>query len=184
MYHIADDIRARRSAQKLVQALEHCLDKRRYEEISVSELCAAAGVGRTTFYRLFDNLTDVLYYQCCQVLQLITDAVERHGVESLRQATLDFFNAWMKHRKLLETLQATNQLGLLHKAHLESIASFRTVIATVGRMDKAQEDYALAVLTASLPTMIRVWTLRGKKETAEELYSHMKSSAAMIGKLL
>ena len=97
---------------------------------------------------------------------------------------LDFINEWMKRRKLLETLQITNQLELLHRAHMENIASFRKIIETVGRMDEVQEAYVVGLLTATLPALIRVWALRGERETAEELYLCMKSSASMIGNLL
>ena len=184
MYHIVDDQRAHKSARKLVEGLEACLARRKYEEISISELCETAGVGRATFYRLFDNMTDVLYYQCSEVIHLVADAVERDGIISLRQAMLDFINEWMKRRKLLETLQITNQLELLHRAHMENIASFRKNIETVGHMDEVQEAYVVGLLTATLPALIRVWALRGERETAEELYLCMKSSASMIGNLL
>lgn len=184
MYHIADDQRARKSSRKLVEGLEVCLARKKYEEISISDLCEAAGIGRATFYRLFDNMADVLYYQCSEVVRLIADSVERDGIMSLHQALLDFINEWMKRRKLLETLQTTNQLELLYRAHMENIASFRKIIETVGHMDGTQEAYVVGLLTAALPAFIRVWTLRGERETPEELYICMKSSASMIGNLL
>ena len=64
MYHIVQDKRAIRSAEKVIQSLEETLINTSISDISVSRLCTQCRISRATFYRLFDNLTDVLAYRC------------------------------------------------------------------------------------------------------------------------
>mgnify|MGYP003299411655 CR=1 FL=1 len=54
MYHISCDKRALDSAHRIRLALEKLLDTNPFESITISQICAAAEVSRTTFYRLFD----------------------------------------------------------------------------------------------------------------------------------
>lgn len=54
MYHIPNDERSRKSAEKIYQSLRHILFNKRLEEISISDIGKECGVSRSTFYRLFD----------------------------------------------------------------------------------------------------------------------------------
>ena len=62
MYHIKNDKRCLRSAALIADALERLLDQKIFADISVSDLQRESGVGRSTFYRLFDNIDDVVTY--------------------------------------------------------------------------------------------------------------------------
>jgi AcrR family transcriptional regulator len=57
-------VRARQSRQesraRIVAAAEELVRRRSYAELSVEEVMAAAGLGRTIFYRHFDDLADLL----------------------------------------------------------------------------------------------------------------------------
>src|SRR5574344_2018703 len=63
MYHIKNDKREISSASLICESLSMIMKKKEYKDINVSEVCAYFGVARTTFYRLFDILDDVLIYQ-------------------------------------------------------------------------------------------------------------------------
>lgn len=63
MYHIKNDKRAYKSAILISESLADMLKEKKYDEISITDVCVARGVARTTFYRLFDTLDDVLIYQ-------------------------------------------------------------------------------------------------------------------------
>lgn len=55
-----EDPRQRRSRKALFAALDQLLAEKPYAEISVTELCGRAGVGRQTFYRHFDGIDAML----------------------------------------------------------------------------------------------------------------------------
>lgn len=56
----AEDPRQRRTRRALFAALDELLAEKPYAEISVTELCGRAGVGRQTFYRHFDRIDAML----------------------------------------------------------------------------------------------------------------------------
>ena len=89
MYHIKQDARSQRSAKAIIEGLESCLEKKSISIITVSEVCAACAVGRATFYRLFDNLTDVLSYQCENIMRHISNKLNQgdYTVAGDRQST-------------------------------------------------------------------------------------------------
>ena len=63
MYHIKNDRRCRRSADLIGSALKVLLAGKSLNDITVTDLQKVSGVGRSTFYRLFDNIDDVLLYE-------------------------------------------------------------------------------------------------------------------------
>lgn len=63
MYHIKEDKRSLRSAQLIYQGLLDCLEEKEFQQISISDIQRKSFVSRSTFYRLFDTLNDVLDYQ-------------------------------------------------------------------------------------------------------------------------
>ena len=64
MYHISKDKRALQSSELIYNGLLECIKKKPFDQISVSDLQKASGVARSTFYRAFDNISDVLYWKC------------------------------------------------------------------------------------------------------------------------
>ncbi len=62
MYHISKDERAKKSAIKIGNGLLRCLKTKEFYQITVTDIQKTSNVGRATFYRLFDNITDVLSY--------------------------------------------------------------------------------------------------------------------------
>lgn len=54
------DPRIVRTQQDLYQGLDELLSEKPFSEISVSDLCRRAGVGRQTFYRHFDSIGSML----------------------------------------------------------------------------------------------------------------------------
>ena len=61
MYHIKHDKRVYKSANLICDGLAEMLKVKSYDEISITDVCNINGIARTTFYRLFDTLDDVLY---------------------------------------------------------------------------------------------------------------------------
>lgn len=63
MYHIPNDKRSYHSAALICEGFAEKLREMPYEKINITNVCAPKGIARTTFYRLFDTLDDVLLYQ-------------------------------------------------------------------------------------------------------------------------
>ena len=70
MYHIKNDQRAIRSSQMMYVGLARLMREKPFNAITVTDLVATAQVGRTTFYRNFDEIEDILRMRCDQSLMV------------------------------------------------------------------------------------------------------------------
>ena len=69
MYHISNDKRAKRSADAIVAGLISIAKVTPLPDITVSDLLRKTNLSRSTFYRLFDNVMDILEYECDSITQ-------------------------------------------------------------------------------------------------------------------
>lgn len=60
MYHIKNDKRAEKSAKLICDAMLQLISTKSFSEITVSDIQRVSSVSRSTFYRCFDCLADVL----------------------------------------------------------------------------------------------------------------------------
>ena len=167
MVHIKNDLRAKKSAELIRAGLIRCLRRKSFAELTVSELIEEAGVGRTTFYRLFDNICDVLYYEC--------DLLAEKLVKSYREQTdnpdfLRFSLAyWLEHHLSLEAVFASNRADILQDAMLK-YADYLIPAFALENTAAWEMDYLLAIATALLSSILMVWVRHGKTETVDEIY--------------
>jgi AcrR family transcriptional regulator len=81
-----------------------------YEEITVTGIAMRSGVGRATFYRLFDDKPDVIMYQIEETFaeifaKSVSDGKKVKDVDSI---LLLVFRVWMKKKNLFFALIKAN----------------------------------------------------------------------------
>ena len=69
MFHIKPDKRSQTSANLIVEGLFECMRTKNFSEITITDLQKVSTVSRTTFYRLFDKISDVLEFQCENIFE-------------------------------------------------------------------------------------------------------------------
>ena len=77
MYHISNDKRAYQSSEMIYEALKHLMAKALFSDINVTDLVQEAKIGRSTFYRLFDAIEDVLHYKADEAYALCAQNMKR-----------------------------------------------------------------------------------------------------------
>ncbi|HYP47163.1 MAG TPA: TetR/AcrR family transcriptional regulator [Thermoleophilaceae bacterium] len=103
---------ARQSRQeiraRIVAAATELVRHRAYAELSVDELMREAGIGRTIFYRHFDDLPDLLMRASREAIDELLEAQERLGQvrpdqdpEAVRKALQPAVDVYMRHGPLL-----------------------------------------------------------------------------------
>jgi AcrR family transcriptional regulator len=127
MYHIKNDKRAIKSAELVYSGLSDLIEKKSFDSITITDIQKASGVGRATFYRSFDNVNDVLYWQCSLHYQeVMTGYLEErakiNGKEDPYAFMTYFFSYWMKgeNSRILEQLIKTGHYDIIYRCHFES----------------------------------------------------------------
>ena len=98
MYHIKSDKRQMQSVNMLIDGLSLLLSEKSFEKITVKEVVEASKVGRTTFYRSFDEIKDILIYEYDNLLKelavYIVDYITNSGMplgKNILKPALRFF---------------------------------------------------------------------------------------------
>lgn len=183
MYHIQKDVRAQKSARLIGEGMQNCLANKKFVEITVSDLQRASSVGRSTFYRLFDNTTDVLSYLCDQIFEQADREYEHLREWTAEETMRCFIRIWMEHRTLLKAIVDAGQTEILCRAHRKYLTKNDLFFPGIETMDEVQVEYLMSALTACTAAFLSAWVRNGGKETAEQLQEHLKVCFRMMGNI-
>lgn len=175
MYHISKDLRAQKSARKIGEGFLACLEHKNIEEIAVTDIQRASCVGRATFYRLFDNISDVLSYLCDNIFERVGSNFKRMNKHSPRESTLAFIEEWMSNKVLLSAIVDGNRMGVLYNAHLKYLKVNAHYFFPAQTISPEQMTYLMATMTACTSACLFAWLKNGGCENAEQLQTRLKN---------
>lgn len=170
MYHIKNDKRCHKSAAHIGEALKALLEEKPLAEISVTDLQKASGVSRSTFYRLFDNVDDVLVY--------IIEEDFRDMIAMYKDMDWSEFT-----QHLIDSISAEGRgimnVALSGKTHLVSRA-LRYIMTMEASMANFKFDntskYMIAMFIGGCISLVTAWDENGRKESIEELAGMMQQA--------
>ncbi len=147
--------------QHITGAFLELLKEKSLGEISISELCENAGVGRASFYRNFGNKEDILKAHLHEIFREWVTEYEKVPGRPLSELIQTLFAHFEKHRDFYSLLNESGYILLLK----DTIIGIFDLNAEL----PAQEAYAKAYVAYSLYGWVEVWFQRGMRETAEEM---------------
>lgn len=185
MYHIKADKRSQASAQLIVDGLYKCLETKPFFHVTITDIQKASTVGRATFYRQFDNLTDVLEYECDNVFRKML-AQYRNNPDisegaSLFESLFTFFmEYWMKHTKLLNAMMDSGRIDIMNSVFMAHTGEIKEILVPDTNLTSQELDYFVSVATAAIFGIFYAWTARGRRETCGELIEALRRSINMV----
>ncbi|MBQ9516283.1 MAG: TetR/AcrR family transcriptional regulator [Ruminococcus sp.] len=171
------------TAQKMDEALFVLIEKKDFEFITVKDICAEAGVNRSTFYLHYETIGDLLDECSAYIMRRFesyfhTDARERLNIETATLEELNFisprylilylefvrdnkhfFHTVVKHHRIFATM---NQA----KAFFEEI--FVPILRRY-RYPEKQHHYVLMYYLNGMMAVITEWLEADCNESPEEL---------------
>ena len=184
MYHISSDRRAVRSAERIVLGLEELLRNTAVQDIAVSTLCRRCGIGRATFYRLFDNLTDVLAYRCDQILDEAARRVREDPEMTAAQSCLFVLREWMEQPALMKAIMEGQHLEILYRSMVRHMDLLRSRFEKTGISDGPFLEFQAMHLCLLIPTCLFIWHRNGCRQSAEELFGQFSQSIRLMAESL
>lgn len=172
MYHKNNDIRSIRSKEWIFEALSMLIETKPYHEITITELIQKAGVGRSTFYRNYDVIDDVLVEKLDREFEEFYSYI--FNAENLTNLTfstnlfIPVFKYWQKESMILEVVLKANRFDLVHSIFVRYVDFILKKFQILPLTDKDLE-YSTVMLSASIESVMIKWLLGGKKETPAHL---------------
>lgn len=160
MYHIKPDKRAQTSVELICEGLSRCLKEKSFESITISDIQRVSGVSRSTFYRNFDRIEDVLALMCDKVFEEAFTA----GYANISEAV---FRTWFRHADMVETVVDIGRSDMLYSSLRRCSDSLRASLTGFG--DAALFDYLASIISSAMMGIMVTWIEHGRRESEEEL---------------
>jgi TetR/AcrR family transcriptional regulator, ethionamide resistance regulator len=100
-----------RSRRKIIEAATELVRERSYAELNVGEIMARAGLGRTIFYRHFDDLAQLILSASREAIEQLYEAQQEMGQarpdeypEAVRRALSAAVDVYHRHGPLLRAV--------------------------------------------------------------------------------
>lgn len=175
MYHIKNDKRCEKSCALIHDALISLIEKKPFDEITITDIQEKSFVGRATFYRNFDSLIDVLLLEsdnecrkmASDYLKLLKEP--GHHKDEEFGIVVFFFNYWQKNTEIVETLLKINRIDILYNSLINAYDDLADTIFP--EVDTGSDDYKyLIAMKASIGIgFLTRWIAEGKIKTVDEL---------------
>lgn len=122
MYKLCKTEKATARQREIEIGLLDAMSRKRFDDITVSELCDGIGVPRKAFYRYFDSKEGALRALIDHTLTDFGGNTPTYGEKRRRSLTRDiegFFLFWQEHKALLDALEKSGLFSYLIDAALD-----------------------------------------------------------------
>ena len=130
MYHIKEDKRAKASVELICDGLKRCLKEKSFESVTISDIQRVSGVSRSTFYRNFDRIENVLALMCDRVF-------EEAFLSDYANISEAVFRTWFRHQELIETIVGIDRGDMLYASLRRCTSRMRSGLPESGRCGAA-----------------------------------------------
>lgn len=178
------------TAAKMDEAFLTLLEKKDFAYITVKEICAAAGVNRSTFYLHYETIGDLLAESMEHMNRQFLDYMAHDSeafVNKLRTCPMEelylltpeyltpYLNYIKEHRRLFRTsTENAAVLGLASSYDRMSRHVFTPILERYG-VPEAERPYRMAFSIQGLMAIIKEWLRRDCAEPVTEIIAIMQS---------
>lgn len=184
MYHIKDDQRSIRSSEMLYTGLATLMREKDFTAITVTDLVEAARVGRTTFYRHFDEIEDILLMRNDQVFEglarYLQEYRQKHPQEPRIHILKPILRYFYLHSEIIELLIIANRIDILQQAFRRLLERFKSTLGALYGIEDEYVEYIIAIETGLITNILIHWIETGKKHAPDELADRISTITSKV----
>ena len=158
--------------RQLEQGLLEAMLEKKYEEISVTDLCERMGIPRKAFYRYFSDKDGALKALLDHAMMDFDSYSYANDIESGEEALADMekvFAYWVENRRLLDALAKSGLSGSLVERAIRYVQELDTMPSFLNTMDHHLRHYGTMFTVCGLMTVIVSWHSNGFDLGVEEI---------------
>ena len=166
--NIKNNSRYKMSSEKIETAFLALLQKHKYEEISISQICEKAKINRSTFYCHYDDINDLII-KIESKFAKGTANIFNYGERQTNEAIIEMFNLIKENKYFYKAF-----LNIPYVTLAESSTKIECLknIGEKFNINKSKTIglfYRASFFGAGIKEMCRIWLERDCKETPEEM---------------
>ncbi len=173
MYRISNDQRSKQSMMRITNAVITLGQHIPFQELTVTQLVDEAKIGRTTFYRYFETVEDVVQYLCDVCLDDFIVQMNHvnfsHQSNPLASFIGPYLNYFKQHDQFVKLLITGDRLDMI-KPKLRLIAQ-KSVI----NMDEHVRSYFIEMKLAFAITLLTEYFKTDQPINVEVLTANLSS---------
>ena len=173
MYNPSSHPQVKYSLEAMSQGLFFYLQTDPLEKITISQICAQAGVTRRTFYRNCEKKEDLILYACDRLIDTLLETVDFTS-EDARQLYLNFFRYWGQHKPFLRCVVNYNLYGMFVERFVQTCSQrMRFPLQEHAFCKKTDADqyrfFSDSFLLGGLSRMLHAWAEDDFRLSEEDL---------------
>jgi Transcriptional regulator len=159
------------SKEMLAKSLIDLLQKKDYENITITELCAHAQIVRRTFYRNFKTIDDVLTFYIYGIIDEFSKELQVHQNDSYENIVIAYFSFWKRYADFLSLLNKNNLTYIIFTEYIKLFYKLPYILGKNGKPKLDENGFAikLAYTSGGLWSLLNYWISTGSRQTPEEL---------------
>ena len=173
MYKLCKTEQSAQRQRSLEEGLLTAMKTKRYEEITISDLCSQMGIPRKSFYRYFSSKDGALY---ALIDHTLLDFEQQTGIltgNTLGNVSRDlqhFFAFWQERRQLLDALERSGLSGVLvQRAISQSQNEFVPTRSPANPEARSMQYHTITFAICGLMSMVTRWHRSGYSESVTEM---------------
>jgi len=171
MGKVLDDTRSIKSKESIFNALLMSSLEQGSERITITYILKKAEISRSTFYRHFSSLDDVIKFKLEETVEQLFEFFKRNGQPNksdkymLLYPTLVFFRNRIDLLKLLINIDETDMLKQVLYSKFRQV----NVNLSINKKQVDVDDFRLENCTSAVVSLLVLWTETGMSQSPEEL---------------
>lgn len=173
MFQKKKDKRALQSSQWIYDALKELMNEKSYETITVIDIVNKANIGRTTFYRNFKNIDDVLREKCTQTFEDFRNYCFQYYKNNFNEDKTflkPFLRYWYDNSEIIELLIKANRENIIKEYLSEEIYYFLNIASiTENTIISNHLNYFVEMRVSNSLSILTEWIKNNKNIPPDEL---------------
>ena len=173
MYQKKRDKRSIQSMEWIYEALEQLMDVKDYSKITVTDVVNKANLGRTTFYRHFETIDDVLKMKCYEKFkefrQYCIDYYKSNDVND-NSFLKPFLRYWYDNSKIIELLIKANRENIIKESLTKEVKFFiEASSVSKNQVIASHLNYFVEMRVSNSISILTEWIKNDKNLKPDEL---------------
>lgn len=171
---LKQDIRVTKTLRSIQNAFRKLLHDKPHSNLTVSELCAEAQIGRKTFYVYFESLNEFLEYTLEQVTKEYIKRLKNYKVpEDIKAITREFYLFSVSQGKFYDNLICSeNSQTLGSNLLMRFVHETWSDSSWFSSLDKNMQELLICFIYNTGAGLYRQWVLGGKKIPLEDMIKY------------
>lgn len=167
--------------EKIQKALFSLLRIRKYNDISIKEICYEAGINRSSFYAHYEDINDLMIKTEQKLSQEIVK-IFNPSQEWNTKVFVNLFEFLLKNKDFYKSYLGTNEQTFMEKNDFVEFLNKLKFHAKNPYTTQKEQMYHMAFFAGGLKALSKSWIMNGCKESPQEMADILKNEYQLNSK--